>query len=359
MGFKKNTTTQQERPVKITKQKLHAAGAAIEMDASECDDLWQQLEALSQNDRKFDGFHILYYLGALIAIGAMGWFMASQWEALGGGAIAGISLVYAVFYAAVGRYLWRKGAATQTPGGLWVSMAVAMTPLFVYGIQRHFDLWGFDDPGEYKDFHRWIRGGWFAMEVATLVAAAVTLRFVRFPFLMAIIAFVLWFISMDITPILFGVEGWGWEERKLVSLCFGLAMLGAAYLTDLRFQEDFAFWLYLFGLMAFWGGLTAMNSDSEVSKFLYCLINLGLIGLAAFLRRRTFVVFGSLGVFVYLGHLSFKVFPDTVLFPVILSLVGVLIVIAGVALRQKYNKLEAWLETALPSALSSYRPIER
>jgi hypothetical protein len=35
-------------------------------------------------------------------------------------------------------------------------------------------------------------------------------------------------------------------------------------------SEDFAFWCYLFGLMAFWGGLTAMESGSEPRRLVYC-----------------------------------------------------------------------------------------
>ena len=33
---------------------------------------------------------------------------------------------------------------------------------------------------------------------------------------------------------------------------------------------------YLAGVLAFWGALTAMRSDSEGSKLGYCAINLGL-----------------------------------------------------------------------------------
>ncbi len=39
---------------------------------------------------------------------------------------------------------------------------------------------------------------------------------------------------------------------------------------------NFAFWPYLFGLMAFWGGLSLKDSGSEVAKALYCLLDVGL-----------------------------------------------------------------------------------
>jgi hypothetical protein len=101
-------------------------------------------------------------------------------------------------------------------------------------------------------------------------------------------------------------------------------MMLVSYFVDLRGKsDDYAFWGYLFGLMAFWGGLSSMNSDSEVGKFVYCLINVGLIFCSLVLRRRTFIIFGSLGLFGYLGHLAYSVFSDSILFPFALTLLGI------------------------------------
>jgi len=111
------------------------------------------------------------------------------------------------------------------------------------------------------------------------------------------------------------------DERAWVSVFFGGLVLVAAYLIDLRgrSEEDYAFWWYLFGLLAFWGGLTDLHSDSEVGKAIYFLINLGLICVALFLRRRVFLVFGALGAFLYLGHLAWTVFKDSMMFPLVLT----------------------------------------
>ena len=49
-------------------------------------------------------------------------------------------------------------------------------------------------PGEYADFYDYIKGGWFPMKLATVAAGLVALRFFRFPFLTAPVAFALWFI---------------------------------------------------------------------------------------------------------------------------------------------------------------------
>ena len=42
------------------------------------------------------------------------------------------------------------------------------------------------------------------MEMATIAAGVIALWFFRFPFLTAPTAFVLWYVSMDLTPIISG-----------------------------------------------------------------------------------------------------------------------------------------------------------
>jgi CHASE2 domain-containing sensor protein len=64
-----------------------------------------------------------------------------------------------------------------------------------------------------------------------------------------------------------------------------------------------------------------MDSGSELGKA-YCLINMGLMGMAVLLRRPVFMVFGAMGVAAYLGYLSYEVFADSLLFPVVVTLIG-------------------------------------
>src|SRR5918994_1909150 len=119
---------------------------------------------------------------------------------------------------------------------------------------------------------------------------------------------------------------WGsppsWHLRKLVSVWFGLGMIIVAWTVDVRSRGDFAFWLHLFALLALWGGLTSMGGGGELSRAVYCLINVGLIGLGLFLQRRVYALFGGLGVAVYLHHLAEWVFEDSLLYPVALSMIG-------------------------------------
>jgi hypothetical protein len=168
------------------------------------------------------------------------------------------------------------------------------------------------------------------------------------------IAVTLWYMSMDFARFLQGDTGrYDWELNKLVSLYFGLAMTLLAFWVDLRSRgsRDYAFWLYIFGVITFWGGLSSMSSDSELSKLVYCGINVLLMLIGSVLGRRVFAVFGGLGVAFYLGHLSQKVFKDSLLFPFALSLIGIAIICLGVLWQRREAQWSAQLRGFLPVAV--------
>ena len=69
------------------------------------------------------------------------------------------------------------------------------------------------------------------------------------------------------------------------------------------------------------------------------------------LVRRAFVVFGGLGVAVYLGHLAWNVFEDSWLFPVVLTAIGLGIIFLGLAWQRHESRITARLHAALPRPL--------
>jgi len=184
------------------------------------------------------------------------------------------------------------------------------------------------------------------------------LRLIPFPFIVMPIAVALWFMSMDLSEWFHG-DTFTWEQRQEVSLWFGLGLLLVVLLIDGRTREDYAFWGYLAGLLAFWGGLTSMNSDSELGKALYCLINVGLMLVAVLLRRPMFMVFGALGVAAYLGYLSYEVFAESLLFPVVLSLIGLAVIGLGLLYQKHRERLSDRLCAALPASLMDWLPALR
>ena len=140
---------------------------------------------------------------------------------------------------------------------------------------------------------------------------------------------------MDITAIILGGDI-TWELRKLVSLYSGLLMVGLAFWVDIRshHKADYAFWIYIFGVIAFWGGLSSLSSGNELSEIIYICINLLMVDVL--LMRRVFAVFGALGICRYLGNLAYE-FKDSWIFPIALTAIGFSIVYIGV-LWQKHEK---------------------
>jgi hypothetical protein len=51
-------------------------------------------------------------------------------------------------------------------------------------------------------------------------------------------------------------------------------------------------------------------------------MNLALLALSVLLQRRVFTVFAAVGVFSYLVHLASTIFADSVMFPFILTAIG-------------------------------------
>jgi len=319
--------------------------------------LAQRIPANAGSAPKFDVVHLLWYAGALVIMGAMGLFSTLAFTQMGGSALAITAVIYAVVFGCVGQYLWTE-KKLRTPGGLLIAVAVSMAPLAVYGIQDHLGLWTqFGKPGNVHDFYTLVKGSWLPMEIAAIVAAAIALRFYRFPFIVLIIAFALWFMSMDIVPWLAGMASDDWELSRKVSIWFGLGVIIAAIIVNSQQRNgDFAFWLYLFGILTFWGGITATSGGTNLQKALYCAMNVGFLMLAVFLGRRLFAVFGTIGIAIYLGDLAGKVFKDSLLFPFALSLIGVAIIALGLYIHRHRDRLRAQFDVMLPDILKRLRP---
>ncbi len=320
--------------------------------------LWQHLSANAKPPhRPMNGINLLFYLGALLVIAALTIFVGLGWESFGGWGIMAIGLVYSLGFLAAGHYFYHK-PETKTVGGLFVTIAVCIVPLIVYGFQLATGWWLVEAPGTYQNFYEWVKGGWFVMEVTTVIACCLALYFYPFPFLTAPLFFTLWFMSMDITPLLYRrtEDPMSFEHYRWVSVVFGAVMLIIAFLIDRRSKLDFAFWAYLFGTIAFWTGISMRVDATEFESFLYCLMNVGLMFLAIILQRRVLLVFGAFGVLIYLYHLFYTYFSDTALFSFVLSGIGVAIILLGLWYNQHQEKIERTLIGILPEFIRKHLP---
>lgn len=334
----------------LKRSQLNEAAEDGLISPQQADKLWMFLSEQGMDTPSFRFSHILYYAGGLTAIGAMSLFMTLGWERFGGWGLFFIALAYAGAGLWLTEFLLNR-SKLPIPAGITASFVVVLTPLAVYGLQVALGWW--EEGHVYRDLHRLIDGRWMFMELATLAVGALMLWRYRLPFLVMPVAVTLWYMSMDLTPFLFNNEDLTFELRKLVSLIFGLFMLVLAFWVDIqtRQQKDYAYWLYLFGVVTFWGALSFMNSDSELSKFIYLCINLLMIVVGTILSRRVFTVFGGLGAAGYLGHLAYDVFKDSMLFPFVLTLMGLGVILLGIYWQRNEANISGYLRGLMPQAM--------
>lgn len=334
---------------KISEQQLRQAVDRAGLSPDVFMNIHAALVVESEDTPSFEIAHVSYYLGALLIIGAMGWFITNAWDRLSGIALTVIAVIYGILFGGVGFRLYRQ-AATKLPGGLLIAVAVCMTPMAVYGLERQFGWWPATDPGFYAHFHPRIDGSWILMEIATMLVAMIALRWVRFAFITAPAAYALWYLSMDATAFLFG-KHWTFHQECWISVCFGFVMLIAAYLMDGKSEVDFSFWLYLFGLLTFTGGLTLLGDGSQFGKSIYCLVHLLLMILAIILQRRAFLIFGAIGVFAYLMGEAEGYFRNSFGFTISLTLIGALFIAAGIYYKRNEHTIEARLFPLIPNRI--------
>jgi len=340
--------------MQVSQEALLRAGEETGVSEETIFQLWQALggEPDAQSSPSFHAAHVAYYFGALIVAGAMGWFVSQAFDRLSGMALTTIAVMYALIALLAASYFWKR-PDLRVLGGLCAVVAVCMTPLAIFGLEKAFHIWPAGDQGLYYDFHPYIRASWIYMEIGTVLAGLAALRFFAFPFLTAPIAYALWYMSMDATALLFNAP-WTFHQRCYISIAFGVFMLLVSVVVDHRTRDDYAFWGYLFGMLALWGGLSLLNSGSQLAHFLYCCLNVVFVMASLILNRRVFLVFGAIGIFGYLANLAYTFFRDSMLFPFAVSVIGIATIALGVFLQRNMPRLEAVVQARLPENLVRY-----
>jgi len=138
------------------------------------------------------------------------------------------------------------------------------------------------------------------MEVATVIVGLVYIQFVRFPFILAPVSFSLWFLSMDLAPLLPQYTENLFQTRRWVSLLFGLATIIAGFATEITLgsHPDFGFWLYIFGIIPFWFPLMLEFPNKEILHSVQLITNACLVLVGCELDRMTFQWFGVIGMWL-------------------------------------------------------------
>lgn len=333
------------------------------LNQQQADQLWEMLLNRSLTESRFNFASVIYYLGAFIILAAMVWLASLGNEQLGGFGLFFITFIYTLLFARLGFYLWNQ-TIYRVGGGVLCVLAVCTVPLMIYGLEKGLGIWptfsfaDLDDGGAYRNYEIISHRYWLTLEVGTIIAAVTALYFVRFPFLMVPLLLALWFLTFDAMALLQKVEELSNRAYEWGSLLFGIGSLITAFLLDRRLYQDFAFWAYLIGLMAVSGSLIGlmMVETSEWIRLGYACINLLFLFLAILLNRQSFLVFGALGIFAYLCYLVYGVFHDSLLFPLVLSVLGAGVIYIGILYTKHQRTIHQTLLRFLPEKIRQALP---
>ncbi|WP_254564701.1 DUF2157 domain-containing protein [Oscillatoria sp. HE19RPO] len=351
--------------MKILKKDIDWAVSEGILSSEQGESLWNALQKRTSNRPQFNFANVAYYFGAFIVLSGMTWFMSLAWEEFGGKGLLFLACFYAFLFILAGQTLWFK-QNLKIPGGLLFTIAVCMTPLAILGLITQAESWlfqyVFDSQSSYFIQEK---SSFILMELGTILAGIITLRFIKFPFLMAPITLASGFLSIHLTAVIVfyttGQTWWSYQDYW-VFFWFGLIGLMVAYWVDVktsRIEEDYAFWLYLFGLMSFWFSLSFMGRGYYGNPLIYLFINIGLILLSVLLHRRVFIVFGTLGVSYLLYDLSYRTFQGSLLFPLTIMVLGLLVIYAGIQYQRNEEAIERLIVGNLPMSVRDILPRRR
>ena len=312
-----------------------------------------ELGAAKEPPRGFNWITIAYYIGAITVMFAFGWFLLDRWKELGPGGILAVALVYAALFVGTGEYLRRAGF--RVAGVLLTAVAVGMVPLMTWAA---LDLLGFwPRPAQTpmrEPFDRPFGNSvaeatnWIIIEVATILAALVAFRRLRFAFLLAPAAIAFFFLPRHIVELLFA-HPLGRYTGAWMLIATGMSLLTIGYAIDRHDADrsDYAYWPYLVGagVMAF--GITELWDRYPALRHLLPVVALLVIAASLTLRRVIFLAFGGVMLYAYIAWLAFDLFQESAVFPIVLATLGLGIILGAVWIQRAYPRMVARVNAGL------------
>src|SRR5215472_5691608 len=106
--------------MRIDQSQLERAMSELGFTRDQTALLWSKLDSTRGVESRFEPAHVGYFFGALLVIGAMGWFITDGWDRFAGWQLTAIALIYAALFVMTGSRVWRT-SMYRVAGGLLIA----------------------------------------------------------------------------------------------------------------------------------------------------------------------------------------------------------------------------------------------
>ena len=296
----------------------------------------------------FNAVTIAYMLGTGIVLFGFGWFLVDRWRALGPGGVLAVATLYGALFLGVSVWLDRRGYSLAAAFGN--VLAVGMTPIIAWAVLELTGLW--PEGQQYcRNAFLWeCTGKWIALDLITIAAALIALRWRPHPLLMHPIAIALLFMTAHVIITLesygFGRFARGWLLVIGASLLLVLAWWIDRQGEDASRRGDYGFWFWFAGLALALFAMGSLWDYDDALRHLLAPVAIAGFAIAVLLRRRLLLAFGFIAAAWYLGYLVVDLFRDVVALPILLATVGLAIILLAVWAQRAYPRLIARADAA-------------
>jgi hypothetical protein len=259
-----------------------------------------------------DASFLAYVGGITILVAVLAFLSIESAENGAAGLVGWSALTFAAL--AVLAFLSRRTGRLVT-AGLYALSAVAAFVVF-FGALLDWFGWLPDTNGSpFRGFRFWL----LVLELSLVVASAVALRIFHFPLLAFVVAASAWFFVTDL------VSGGG-DWSAIVTIAYGLILLGVAVGYDTGDSRIYGFWLHVVAGLTIGGGLLWFFHGGDWDWIVIGIVALLYIALGDRLLRSSWAVLAAWGLLQVTTHFAakwaavsaFSFFPvSLVLFPFI------------------------------------------
>lgn len=293
-----------------------AVGPNVDGDA-----VWKALIAEAHNP--FDGRRMIMWFGGVLALLASTIFLGTAGVSFG---VIGFGLTLtAIMAALLGTGWWLKGKGHHLAGGLLATLFSGLVPLLVFSITDQLGIEG--EFFNYSSFYDYISSQWIWMELVTIVVGAAVVWKFDFGFATLPPVVATYFFVMDFGQALFDA---GFDSLSLaVGFVLGTAMLALAVGFERGDKSGHATWLLIYGLLSYLFAAQQVTEGGTAGALVYLGLGLAFLVFGWAIKRGIPVTIGGLAMTCSLAYLSFDYFDDSILFSLVVFVVGIGIVLGA------------------------------